>query len=91
MEYMKGIGGEHKDNSHRLSNRYAFLLSELLNFKIHWLRSNTWGYLGKDNKTFTGCVGFLQRHEAIFSTSALFYTITRHPVVDVAYTIIPFR
>lgn len=92
MDYMKGNGGEHQDNANRFGNEYGFALAEMYNFKIHWILTKSWGFPGgKDNKTFNGCMGILQRNEAELSTACVLYRIPRQPVMTPAFAKVPVR
>lgn len=88
---MMGDGHGHREGIHRFGNQVGALLAEMFNFKIHWIRATTWGYLKKDNVTWTGCMGLLQRHEVNYSTADLLYMPPRHPVIDSGLCVFKFR
>lgn len=89
---MLGQGYGHRDNVHRLGVRIIALVSEIWNFKQHWVRTTTWGYLqNATSKNWTGCVGLLQRNEANLSAAGMTYVPARHPVIDSGFCVLRYR
>lgn len=75
----------------RLGNRVLILVSELYNFRIHWIRSTSWGYVIDKNFTFDGCIGTLQSNEAHACACSLIVTPIRLREIDSGFSIPLFR
>lgn len=81
----------HSDSLHRLGIQMINLVIELWNGRAQYVRATTWGYPKKDNKTWTGCMGALQRGDANVSSAALLYVPIRHPIIDSGFSVPRYR
>lgn len=90
MPYILGLGEGHRDSTHRMGIQMMLVLADMFNFKIHWTRATSWGYLTPNN-TWSGCMNHYYENRIEFCSSPILYFPQRHPLLDSGFYAYRFR
>lgn len=74
-----------------MSHRLFLTISELYNFRVHVIRTQSWGYLQEDNRSWSGQMGTLQRHDADLASGPLLFVPLRQSIADSSLPVARYR
>ncbi|GLV31404.1 Ionotropic receptor 75d [Carabus blaptoides fortunei] len=82
---------KHIDTITKVNYVFTNHLIDMVNGTREFFYVNSWGYKNKNNNSYTGMIGTLQRHEAEIGGTALFLTADRVPIIEYASMTTPTR